>query len=188
RTFHCARTPKRSSTRTGGTEMSSSIKLACRLAVAGFTVIPLAGICAQGGAATPGAEENAMSEAQGASNYVMPAHVFTPDSSRVHAGEAGRRAHTNIVVPNPRGITPMALSDLSVPEPAANPAPDATFAEYPASLSCLYKMGKTYAGCAPTNNSTYNATGGARAIALVLAYDNPTALADLQYFASFFGF
>jgi len=40
----------------------------------------------------------------------------------------------------------------------------------------------------PTNNKAYNSKGGERAIALVLAYDNPTAQADLQYFASFFGF
>ena len=48
-------------------------------------------------------------------------------------------------------------------------------------------MGKAYAGCAPTNNATYNAKGGERAIALVLAYDNPTALTDLKNFSSFFG-
>jgi subtilase family serine protease len=166
--------------------MSQSIKLACRLAVAGFTTIPLVGMC-NGGAATLGFEQNAM-EAQGASNYAAPANVFVPESSRLQPGDAGRRAHTNFVVHNPRGVMARQLSDLAVPEPADNPGPDANFAEYPASLACVYGQGKAYAGCAPTNNATYNAKGGSRAIALVLAFDNPTALADLQYFASFFGF
>jgi subtilase family serine protease len=37
------------------------------------------------------------------------------------------------------------------------------------------------------NNYLYNATGGSRAIAIVDAYDNPNAEADLAYFNSFFG-
>ena len=168
--------------------MSSTIKLACRLAVAGFVAVPVLGICAQGGAATPGVDENAAAAAMPAGHYAAPANVFTPESSVHRQEDAGRRAHTNFVIRNTHGIMPQAITDLAVPEPAANPQPDATFAEYPASLSCLYGMGPAYAGCAPTNNSAYNATGGGRAIALVLAYDNPTAVADLQYFASFFGF
>ena len=167
--------------------MASSIKLACYLAVAGFSSIPTLGICANDSAATPGAEMAAV-EAQGASNYVSPANIFVPESSRVQPGDAGRRAHTNFHIKNPHGISPMAISDLRVAEPADNPGPDATFAEYPASLACVYKQGTAYAGCAPTNNAAYIPKGGSRAIALVLAYDNPTALADLQYFASFFGY
>ena len=65
--------------------------------------------------------------------------------------------------------------------------PDYTFAETPASMACVYKVGKAYAGCVPTNNSAYNATGGWGAIALVDAYDDPTAASDLAYFSTFFG-
>jgi subtilase family serine protease len=168
--------------------MSSSLKLACFLAVSGLSSIPTLGICAANSEMTPGAEAAVMPEAQGPSNYAAPANVFVPESTRMMPGDAGRRAHTNYFVKNVHGVNARSLSDLAVAEPAANPTPDSTFAEYPASLSCLYKMGPTYAGCAPQNNSAYNANGGSRAIAVVLAFDNPTALADLQYFASFFGF
>jgi len=97
--------------------------------------------------------------------------------------------HTNYVVHNPKGIRPGSLSDLRLAGPADQNGfgGESTFAEYPASLSCLYRMGPAYAGCAPTNNPAYNATGGSRAIAVVIAYDNPTVLSDLQYFSSFFG-
>jgi kumamolisin len=113
--------------------------------------------------------------------------VFVPECSKEKASDAGKFAHTNYVIKNFTGIQPRSLVDLSMPEPAANPGPDNTFAEYPASLACVYKMGKTYAGCVPTNNSAYNAVGGNRAIAIVIAYDNPTVKADLDYFRTFFG-
>ncbi len=136
---------------------------------------------------TPGSELSMDIEPQAVAPYAAPGNVFVPASSRALPADAGVRAHTNYAIRKPNGIQPRSLTDLSQPEPAADPTPNATFAEYPASLSCLYKMGPTYAGCAPTNNSAYNATGGSRAIAIVDAFDNPTALADLQYFSSFFG-
>lgn len=117
--------------------------------------------------------------------YALPANVFKPASSVARPGDAGQRVHTNYVIKNLKGVRAASIQDLRQDAPANNP--ESTFAEYPASLSCLYKMGPTYAGCAPTNNSAYNATGGSRAIAVVIAYDNPTVLADLQYFSSFFG-
>ncbi len=136
---------------------------------------------------TPGAEAPAPLGLQSVVPYVAPSNVFVPESSKALRQDAGVRAHTNFVVHNPGGIQARALTDLRQPEPEANPGPNATAAEYPASLSCIYRMGTVYAGCAPTNNATYNAHGGARAIAVVIAYDNPTVLADLQYFSSFFG-
>jgi kumamolisin len=136
---------------------------------------------------TPGYTAPADVDLQSVSPYVAPPDVFVPESSKEVPGDAGVRAHTNYMIRNPRGVQPKALSDLAQPEPAANPEPNATFGEYPASLACLYKMGKTYAGCAPVNNATYNATGGSRAIAIVIAYDNPTVKTDLDFFRSFFG-
>ena len=171
--------------------MSTSIKLACSLAVAGFSAIPSSSIFAatidRSATATPGHEAALAAQPQGAANFIAPANVFVPETSRALPGDEGRVAHTNYFLKNFNGITPHAMTDLRMAEPAANPTPDATFAEYPASLACLYKMGTPYSGCVPTNNATYNATGGERAIAIVDAYDNPTALADLQYFASYFG-
>jgi len=119
--------------------------------------------------------------------YLAPFDVVVPSSSRVNAADTGKRAHTHYVIRNPSGIQPRSLSDLSQPAPAANPAASASFAEYPASLACVYKMGPAYAGCVPTNNPAFNAVGGSGAIAIVIAFDNPTVLADLQNFSSFFG-
>ena len=65
-------------------------------------------------------------------------------------------------------------------------APENTFAEYPASIGCVYGVGPTYAGCVPGGSSGHP-TGGWGAIALVDAYHNPTARADLVYFDSYFG-
>ncbi len=141
---------------------------------------------------TPGAAPVAEVNPQAVSPYLAPSSVFVPASSRGDPSDAGLRAHTNYVVRNPHGIVPNALSDLGVAEPSALTddaavVPAASFAEYPASLACLYGMGKAYSGCVPTNNKTYNAKGGSRAIAIVDAYDNPTAAADLKYFSKFFG-
>jgi subtilase family serine protease len=166
----------------------STIKQACRLVAGTAAIIPVFAIAAgASSASTPGAEAAMPAELQGASSYAAPANVFVPASSKRMAGDAGRRAHTNYYIKNVKGIQPNAIADLAVPAPEDNPAPNATFGEYPASLACLYGMGKAYAGCTPTNNKKYNAKGGERAIALVLAYDNPTAQSDLQTFSSFFG-
>jgi subtilase family serine protease len=171
--------------------MKAMIKLARRTVAIGIVAIPVLGFSApsfdEDSAMTPGSEIPTDVDAQAVSPYVAPRDVFVPASSRVVPAHAGMRAHTNYVIHNPRGVQANALSDLSQPEPEDNPGPNATFAEYPASLACIYKMGPTYAGCVPTNNSAYNATGGSRAIAIVIAYDNPTVLTDLQYFSSFFG-
>lgn len=160
------------------------------------TLAALAALSASGWAAdhdamqaqTPGVSPELAQVAPGqAAPYTPPAHVFVPASSRAQAGDAGRFARTHHMVLNPRGVQVRELADLRQPAPAENPTPHATFAEYPASMACLYGMGKKYAGCAPTNNAAYNAKGGSGAIAIVIAYDNPTVQADLNAFSSFFG-
>jgi subtilase family serine protease len=164
-----------------------SIKQACRLVAGTTALVPLFAFAGAQSASTPGAEAAMPAELQGASNYAAPSNVFVPDSSMQKAGDLGRYAHTNYFVRNTKGVQPQSMRDLAVADPADNPGPDTTFAEYPASLACVYGMGKKYAGCTPTNNAAFNAKGGERAIALVLAFDNPTAQADLTFFASFFG-
>jgi kumamolisin len=99
--------------------------------------------------------------------------VIVPQSSVARPEDAGKFAHTNHLIFVPAGRTPATIS------------PDNTFAEYPASLACVYKVGPQYAGCVPANNGKL-ATGGWGAIALVDAYDNPNAASDLAYFSSYF--
>jgi subtilase family serine protease len=164
-----------------------------RLAICGLALAPLFAYANEDGPMTPGTDEQALSEQPAVAPYAAPSDVFVPESSIAKPGHEGRFAHTNYVIRNTRGVHPStklndALEYLRQPAPEDNPQPDSTFAEYPASLACLYKMSSTqYAGCAPTNNSAYNAVGGARAIAIVDAYHYPTAAADLSYFNSFFG-
>ncbi len=101
--------------------------------------------------------------------------VITPASSVIRAEDAGVRMHTNHLIFVPEGMTPSTMS------------PNTTYAEYPASMACVYGVGPKYAGCVPVNNSNYNSKGGWGAIAIVDAYDYPTAASDLAYFSSFFG-
>lgn len=99
--------------------------------------------------------------------------VIVPESSIVRPEDAGIRAHTNYKIFVPAGKTQAQVS------------PDTTFGEYPASISCLYGMGPSYAGCAPANNGLV-ATGGWGGIALVDAFDQPNMGSDLKFFDSFF--
>jgi len=58
--------------------------------------------------------------------------------------------------------------------------------ETPASLACVYHLVQTIVpGCNP-NKTTTNPTGGSRAIAVVDAFDDPTAESDLAVFSSQF--
>jgi kumamolisin len=64
--------------------------------------------------------------------------------------------------------------------------------EDPASLGCLYVHSPSTAGCPPNNSSGEPLTGGPSylgygVIAIVDAYDNPDADADLGFFDSYFG-
>lgn len=124
---------------------------------------------------TPGARtEAAPYQAPPAGAIRQEGTVIKPQSSVERPGDAGKFAHTNYSIFVPAGRNMATIS------------PDNTFAEYPASLACVYKVGPNYAGCTPLNNGKV-ATGGWGAIALVDAYDDPTAATDLAYFSTFFG-
>jgi subtilase family serine protease len=102
--------------------------------------------------------------------------VITPESSVARPEDAGVRYHTNHLIFVPAG------------RQVSSPNPDYTFAETPYSMACVYKVGKTYAGCNPNAGGTANlATGGWGAIALVDAFDNPNAASDLAFFSSYWG-
>ena len=101
--------------------------------------------------------------------------IVLPASSVARPEDAGVRAHTTHMIFVPQGHS------------MSSPTPSYTFAETPASLACVYKVGPSFAGCNPLSGSTTHASGGWGAIALVDAYDNPNAAADLTYFSSHWG-
>jgi kumamolisin len=72
---------------------------------------------------------------------------------------------------------------------AAAIAPGTTLPPYetPASLACIYRLAQpTVPGC-PVLGTTAVPTGGSGVIAIVSAFDNPPALADLNVFSQNFG-
>jgi subtilase family serine protease len=76
------------------------------------------------------------------------------------------------------------IPDGGLPINAANTP--GGFYETPASLACVYKLVSAAATCNPSTATTVS-HGGAKAIALVDAYDNPNAASDLAAFSTEFG-
>ena len=104
-------------------------------------------------------------------------HVVIPRSSTYKAADAGVRAHTNVRI---------FVTDAARPAPDEAP-PFAGYAyETPASLACIYGFVPAVPGCNP-NSTTTNPSGGSGAIAIVDAYDDPSAASDLSTFSSQFG-
>jgi len=98
--------------------------------------------------------------------------VIVPPSSLDHPEDFGVRTHTNFVI--------LARSVGGVSET------NSPSGETPASLACVYKLTQQVKGC-PISGTTENPSGGAKAIAVVSAYDNPDAAADLKAFSTQFG-
>src|SRR6266567_505039 len=95
--------------------------------------------------------------------------VVVPYSTQEMPWDVGIRAHTNHLI--------MVRPDLGGSSPSG---------ETPGSLSCVYQTVSGPSGC-PISNSTAVATGGSGIIAIVDAYDYPTAAADFAAFSSKFG-
>ena len=77
-----------------------------------------------------------------------PGQIVVPDSSIVRAEDAGLRMHTNVEIFVPAG------------RPLSSIIPDDTFAETPASLGCVYRVGPIYNnGCTPSGGGTNHPTG-----------------------------
>lgn len=127
-------------------------------------------------------------------------HVVIPQSGIALPGDAGLRAHTlyKILVPPGRpadepGFAVAEHSDAdanaekAIPRVTTQPI-NGYVAETPASLACIYQITATTtsSGCNPLT-LTAVATGGSKAIAIVDAYDYPTALADLTAYSKQFG-
>jgi kumamolisin len=106
------------------------------------------------------------SAAFSSSAQAQESRIVIPDSSIERPG----LAHTNII--------------LNIHQD--NTSPCGSTCETPASLACVYELVAQVTGCPIATTST-NPSGGARAIALVDAYDNPDALTDLTTFSNQFG-
>src|SRR5271165_5729414 len=122
--------------------------------------------------------------------------VYIPPSSQPQPGSV---AHTNYVFRSADGRKP-----AGVPAPSASAfggpltakvaagsdvGPLTQQAETPGSMGCLYVGSPLTAGCIPNYNggSGGPSPGGYGAIALVDAYDNPTATSDLATFDTYWG-
>jgi kumamolisin len=115
--------------------------------------------------------------------------VLIPDTSIEHADHIGRFAHTNTKIFIPTG----GMDNVQPPSAGGGaeivPGPSYFF-ETPASLGCVYRLtsvSSAQIGCNPTDPTLLNPSGGAKAIAIVDAYDYPTAFSDLQIFSAQFG-
>jgi len=113
-------------------------------------------------------------------------HVVTPKSSLPQPpnanGEAVARTHLRIYAPSPDKMT-----FGKAVQPNELPPFPGVFFETPASLGCVYRLvPNPIPGCNPTA-TTENPSGGGRVIAVVEAFDNPTAQADLNVFSAQFG-
>jgi kumamolisin len=118
------------------------------------------------------------STAPGALAQFAQAHrpsVTIPHSNQSAPGDAGLRSHTNLRFFFMNGSNPSELPPFS-----------GYAYETPASLACVYKLARSIPACNP-NQTTADSTGGSGAIALVDAYDDPNAAADLAYFSEQFG-
>ena len=114
-------------------------------------------------------------------------HIVIPQSGLQIPAEIGIRSHTQykMLIPAGRPAGVAGFSELEVVREATQPV-SGYYAETPASLACLYGLVTTSSTCNPETLTTV-ATGGSRAIAIVDAYDYPTALADLTAYSKQFG-
>ena len=107
-------------------------------------------------------------------SYAVPGGIVVkPASSQERPEDRGLYAHTNIL---------LFFKDAKR-EPGMMPSPGR---ETPASLACVYGFVTPTAGCNPTTATTV-ATGGSKIVAIVDAFDYPTAMNDLSVYSAQFG-
>jgi len=113
--------------------------------------------------------------------------IVLPQSGIQRPEDAGLRSRTQFKILIPAG-RPEGVPGFSEAEstPRAAQPESGYYAETPASLACLYGLVAVTSGCNPSTLTTV-ATGGSKAIAIVDAYDYPTALADLTAYSKQFG-
>jgi subtilase family serine protease len=109
-------------------------------------------------------------------------HITIPASSTEITSDIGLNAHTSIQM----ALTPHQLNGATA-QPAELPPFAGYLFETPASAACVYHLASPRVpGCNP-NLTTVDVTGGSKAIAIVDAYDDPNAAADLAFFSAQFG-
>jgi len=106
-----------------------------------------------------------------------PGTLFIPKSNQQQPVPTGHKfvAHTNVEIFLPSGVTP----DEAPPFPGYG-------YETPASIACHYGQAPVVSRCDP-NKTVTDATGGSNTIAIVDAYDDPSAPSDLAWFSLQFG-
>jgi kumamolisin len=114
-------------------------------------------------------------------------HVLIPASSLPQPADA----EGNIMAQTALRLLVPSATQMNFGANSAQPSELPPFPGYlyetPASVACLYDLvAPKVAGCNP-NITTANPTGGSHAIALVDAYDDPTAASDLATFSTQFG-
>jgi kumamolisin len=124
--------------------------------------------------------------------FSQKGRVVTPESGIEQPEDIGVRMHTTykIFVPanranfttEPKGY---ALPEAVTPDVVGPPLSGYAF-ETPASIACLYHLVTPATGCNPNTFKT-NPSGGSKAIAIVDAYNYPTAMTDLNKFSAQFG-
>lgn len=103
-------------------------------------------------------------------------HTVIPPSSQFSAADTGVRAHTNMRIFVADGLN----------SPSELPPVLGYGFETPASLACVYGLVTPVPGCNP-NVTTTDPAGGSKAIAVIDAYDDPTAASDLATYSAQFG-
>ena len=84
----------------------------------------------------------------------LPAETFTPRGTVITppvSNSHNRGVHTNYKIFVPEGQKGISAA-----------IPNSTFAETPASIACVYKVGAGFAGCNPSAGHTGGGTGGTR--------------------------
>src|SRR5579863_10464945 len=120
--------------------------------------------------------------AQGRRAQEFRSRVMTPSSSIEKPEDVGVRAHTNLRILVPKG------GNFGMAEqPNELPPFLGLFFETPASIACVYRLVHTHGFACDPDTTTQNPSGGGGAIAVVDAFDNPTAAADLATFDAQFG-
>lgn len=112
--------------------------------------------------------------------------IFTPTASIERPEDQGIRMHTNFLIYAPPGRPDEVAGFPAEKNSPKNTPVSGYFAETPASLACIYGEVPWTAGCSPATVTTV-ATGGSKAIAIVDAYDYPTAMFDLTFYSKAFG-
>lgn len=105
-----------------------------------------------------------------------PGTVVVPPTSVEHPANIGRRAHTNFLI-----FVPAAKGGQKVSPNASAPS-----GETPGSLSCIYQTWAGQVTGCPIGATYAAPTGGSNVIAVVDAYDYPSAAADFLAFSNQF--